>query len=68
MRRGRRKRKSKNEEKMNILGANSAGIINKTESFKRNISLFKPGVFFFQESKVPRKGKLKVNDFIIFQR
>ena len=67
LRRGRRKNKVKNEEKMYMLGTNSAGILNKEESFKRNISLFNPGVFFIQESHVPRKGKLKVNDYVIFE-
>ena len=53
---------------MNIVGSNSAGILNKLESFRRNISLFTPGVYFIQESKVPRKGKVKVNDYVIFER
>ena len=53
---------------MFILGANAAGILNKKESFLRNISHFIPGVFFIQESKVPRKGKIKADDYVIFER
>ena len=53
---------------MCILGTNAAGILNKTDSFKRNISNFNPGVFFIQESKVPRKGKIKLSDYVIFER
>ena len=52
---------------MFILGSNSAGLLNKKESFIRNISLFNPGVYFVQETKVPRKGKLKISDYIIFE-
>ena len=57
----------KNEKKMYILGANAAGLFNKLESFNRNISLFKPGVFFIQESKARQKNKIKLNDYVIFE-
>ena len=53
---------------MNILGSNSAGLLNKKESFFRNISLFDPSVYFIQESKVPHKGKVKHSDYVIFER
>ena len=52
---------------MNIFGSNAAGLLNKTESFFRNISLFNPGVYFVQETKVPHKGKIKLNDYLIFE-
>ena len=52
---------------MFILGANSAGLFNKKESFLRNISLFKPGVFFIQESKARIKNKFAINDYITFE-
>ena len=45
---------------MNIVGSNAAGLLNKTESFMRNISLFNAGVYFVQETKAPRKGKIKL--------
>ena len=56
------------EKKMYILGANAAGLFNKLESFYRNISLFKPGVFFIQESKARQKNKIKLNDYVIFEQ
>ena len=59
--------KNKSENKMFILGANSAGLFNKLESFHRNISLFKPGVFFVQETKARQKNKVKLNDYVIFE-
>ena len=52
---------------MYILGANSAGLFNKLESFYRNISLFKPGVFFIQETKARQKNKVKLDEYVIFE-
>ena len=49
---------------MFILGANAAGLFNKKESLLRNISLFKPGVVFVQETKARRKNKLMLNEYI----
>ena len=52
---------------MFILGGNSAGLANKKESFLRNISLFKPAAYFVQETKVNKKNKIQVDDYIIFE-
>ena len=52
---------------MFILGANSAGLLNKKESFMRNISLFNPGVFFIQESKARIKNKIVLTNYINFE-
>ena len=52
---------------MNILGNNAAGILNKLESFKRNIIKFQPSVFFVQETKCRRKNKFKHPDYVIFE-
>ena len=38
-----------------FLGTNAAGILNKKDSFERNIDLFKPSVFFLQETKTKSK-------------
>ena len=51
-----------------LIGANSAGLMNKLDSFQRLISVFSPGVIFVQESKVKRKGSIKTEDFIIFEQ
>ena len=53
---------------MFILGANAAGLLNKLESFYRNISTFNPGVVFIQESKSKRKGKIKLDNYTIFEK
>ena len=52
---------------MFILGANSAGILNKQESFYRNINLFNPIAFFLQETKTRFKNKLKHPNYTFFE-
>ena len=49
------------------MGANSAGLLNKKESFERNLNLFLPGVFFVQETKLRRKNKIKHPNYLIFE-
>ena len=52
---------------MFIMGANSAGLANKKESFERNLNLFLPGVFLVQETKLRRKNKIKHPNYITFE-
>ena len=52
---------------MYILGSNSAGLLNKSESFQRTIDKFNCGVFFVQETKVRRKNQIKIKDYIMFE-
>ena len=52
---------------MSILGNNAAGLLNKLESFHRNIDNFKPGVFFIQESKCCTKNKIKHDEYVMFE-
>ena len=52
---------------MFIMGANSAGLLNKKESFERYLNLFLPGVFFIQESKLRRKNKIKHPNYVTFE-
>ena len=49
------------------MGANSAGLSNKKESFERNLNLFLPGVFLVQETKLRRKNKIKHPNYITFE-
>ena len=50
-----------------FLGTNGASVLNKRESLERNINLFKPSVFFIQESKARMKNKMKLSDYTIFE-
>ena len=52
---------------MFFLGANAAGILNKTESFYRNIRLFNPAVFFLQETKTRFRNKIKYPNYTFFE-
>ena len=52
---------------MYILGGNAAGLLNKKDSFFRNISIFKPAAYLIQESKVTQKNKISVDDYVIFE-
>ena len=68
VKRGKRKSKvKKTKSTMNILGTNAAGILNKLDSFARNLSKFQPAVFFVQESKCKRKNKIKHPDYVVFE-
>ena len=63
-------RKNKNKSKKNkvrFLGVNSAGISSKLHSFKNVVNALQPSVFFIQETKLKRQGKLKLDNFIIYE-
>ena len=49
------------------MGNNAAGILNKLESFYRNIQHFQPGVYFIQESKCRIRNKVKHDDYVMFE-
>ena len=47
---------------------NSPGLRPKILSFKKVLKDLKPSVFFVQESKFKEEGKLKMDDYIIFEK
>ena len=47
---------------------NSAGLRSKILTFKKVLKDLKPSVFFVQESKFKEEGKLKMDDYIIFEK
>ena len=49
------------------MGANSAGLANKGDSFNRLLNLFLPGVFFVQETKLRIKNKIKHPNYVTFE-
>ena len=61
--RGKRKSVKRKYENSNYIKENK--MFNKLESFYRNISLFKPGVFFIQETKARQKNKVKLDEYVI---
>ena len=49
------------------MGNNAAGLINKQDSFYRNIENFKPGVYFIQESKCRIRNQIKHDEYVMFE-
>ena len=51
-----------NQNKVTIMGVNAAGISSKMKSFKNVVRQLCPSIFFIQESKLKRPGKLKLEN------
>ena len=49
------------------MGVNSAGISSKLHSLKSVVKSLKPSVIFIEETKLKRPGKLKLENFIIYE-
>ena len=60
------KKKARNKV-LTIFGTNCNGILGKKDSLLANIQQFQPGVFFLQETKVGRKGQIKIENYEIFE-
>ena len=62
----RRVHKRKNEKvvnrKLKLIGINSAGLSSKLDSFDKVLEDIQPGVFFIQESKMKRMGKINTEN------
>ena len=66
-RRGKRKRVQNISKSLRFLGVNSAGLRSKLFTFKKIISELKPSVFFCEETKFKDTGKLKIDNYVIFE-
>ena len=62
-----RERKNNRKIKFSLLGSNSNGIINKLDSLKYTIGVFKPSIVTLQETKVRKLGSLKLKGYQIFE-
>ena len=61
-RRGLRKNKNENNKysrKLKLIGFNSAGLASKLYSFENILSSVKPSIFFIQETKMRKQGKIR---------
>ena len=67
VRRGKRRSAKMFSKSLRFLGVNSAGLRSKLTSFKKVITELKPSVFFVQETKFQETGKLKLDNFVIFE-
>ena len=52
---------------MRFVGVNAAGLKSKLFTFKKVINELRPSVFFVEESKFREEGKLKMDNYIIFE-
>ena len=55
------------ENTLNVFTANANGLKNKVNSLKSHISNLNIGIFTIQESNFAKRGKLKINNFEIFE-
>ena len=70
-RRGKRAKKMRNDkidsEKMLLIGANAAGLLNKRESLIRLVEKFSPAVIFIQKTKARKKNNVKLDNYLCFE-
>ena len=66
----RRKRKNSKQlsENLRFLGVNAAGLRPKMLTFKKVIKDLNPSVFSVQETKMKDEGKIKIDDYTIFEK
>ena len=50
-----------------MLGVNAAGLKPKLSTFKKVINTLQPALFFIEETKFKEEGKLKIENFLIFE-
>ena len=67
LRRGKRRRTKNFVKTLRFLGVNSAGLKTKLLTFKKVLNELKPAVFFVEETKYKEVGKLKIDDYIVFE-
>ena len=65
--RGKRNSAKTHKKSLRFLGINAAGLRSKMTTFKKVISELQPSVFFIEETKYKDVGKLKLNNYIIFE-
>ena len=65
--RGRRKNKMYYRKEIRFLGVNAAGIRSKLTSFKDTLNKLNPGVFFIEETKMKDEGKMKFENYDVFE-
>ena len=67
LRRGRRKSAQNFSKTLRLLGVNSAGLKSKLTTFRKVLSKLQPSIFFIEETKYKDVGRLKFDNFIVFE-
>ena len=52
---------------MRFMGVNASGLGSKLSTFRKVLSDLRPSVFFVEETKFKDEGRLKVNNYVIFE-
>ena len=50
------------------MGVNCAGLRSKLVTFRKVMTELNPSVFFVQETKLKEQGKIRLNDYTIFEK
>ena len=67
VRRGKRKSSKSFVKTLRFLGVNAAGLKPRLTTFKKVLSELKPSVFMVEETKYNETGKLKLDNYVIFE-
>ena len=66
-RRGKRKTSKHVSKNLRFLGVNAAGLKSKLLTFKKVLFELQPSVFFIEETKFKNSGKIKIDNYDIFE-
>ena len=66
-RRGKRNNAKNMSSSLRFLGVNAAGLGSKMTTFKKILFELKPSVFFVQETKLRNEGRLKLENYQMFE-
>ena len=58
----RNRNKGESENNLKLVGVNAAGLTSKLDSFDNLLADIKPGVFFIQETKMRKEGRIKTEN------
>ena len=67
VRRGKRKSSQGFEKSLRFMGVNSAGLKSKMTTFKKVLNDLQPSVFCIEETKYKETGKLKFENYVVFE-
>lgn len=67
-RRARRNNAKSFSKQIRFLGVNAAGLRSKLFTFKKVLKELQPSVFFIEETKLKDAGRIKLKDYVIFEK
>ena len=66
--RGKRRNSKNFSRTLRFLGVNAAGLKSKLLSFNKVLTELKPSVFFVEETKMKYEGRLRLENYIVFEK